>query len=132
MNYFYGDIFDFMETTLPSEFGGGPGDYQLVEEEDANAQTRLTLLIHPDIGDLDEARVMARIHEMLGKGSRANRFMIGLWKNVGTFRIDVQGRTPVPGAKFYRFRSVLAVNSSFVRWVLAGASTGFMPCRPHY
>ena len=48
MNYFYGDLFEILEKTFPSEFGGGPGDYQLVEEEDGNGQTRLTLVVHPE------------------------------------------------------------------------------------
>jgi hypothetical protein len=56
MNYFYGDLFEFIETTLPAEFGGDPGDYQLVEEEDCNAQTRLTLLVHPEVGQFDEKK----------------------------------------------------------------------------
>ncbi|HEY1266048.1 MAG TPA: hypothetical protein VGH16_02250, partial [Candidatus Binatia bacterium] len=30
MNYFYGDLHDFFESHLPREFGGAPGDYQLV------------------------------------------------------------------------------------------------------
>lgn len=48
MNYSAGCLFDLLETQIPSEFRGGPGDYQLVEEEDERGQTRLTLLVHPD------------------------------------------------------------------------------------
>jgi hypothetical protein len=87
MNYFYGDLFDFVERSLPSEFGGGPGDYQLLEEEDGTGQTRLTLLVHPKVGDLDEPSVLVRLHEAFSKGSRDNRFMTGIWEDAGTFRI---------------------------------------------
>ena len=87
MNYFYGDVFEVFEKILPSEFGGGPGHYQLIEEEDDKAQTRLTLLVHPDVGEIDEAKALARIREILASGSRGNRFMTGFWKNLGTFRI---------------------------------------------
>jgi hypothetical protein len=87
MNYFYGDLFEFIETTLPTEFGGGPGDYQLVEEEDCNAQTRLTLLVHPGVGKLDEKTLLARLRQALCNGSRGNRFMTGVWENAGTFRV---------------------------------------------
>ncbi len=87
MNYFYGDLFDFIEGTLPSEFGGGPGDYQLIEEEDSGGQSRLTLVIHPSVGDLDERRVLVRLRNAFSKGSRDNRFMTGIWESAGTFRI---------------------------------------------
>lgn len=87
MNYFYGDLFDFVERTLPSEFGGGPGDYQLIEEEDSTGQTRLTLVIHPGVGDLNEERVLVRLRDAFSNGSRGNRFMTGIWENAGTFRL---------------------------------------------
>jgi hypothetical protein len=90
MNYFYGDLFEFIETTLPAEFGGGPGDYQLVEEEDGNAQTRLTLLVHPEVGEFDEGKALARLREAFSNGSRGNRFMTGVWENAGTFRVKRQ------------------------------------------
>jgi hypothetical protein len=87
MNYFYGDLFELFENTLPSEFGGGPGDYQLVEEEDNGGQTRLTLVVHPDVQELNEERVLARLRAALANGSRGNRFMTGVWENAGTFRV---------------------------------------------
>src|SRR5204863_6174619 len=54
MNYYYGDLFELLERTIPGDFGGGPGDYQLVEEEDSAGQTRLTLVVHPAVGAVDE------------------------------------------------------------------------------
>jgi hypothetical protein len=87
MNYFYGDLYELLEGIFPSEFGGGPGDYQLVEEEDGNGQTRLTLAVHPSVGELDESKVLARLRSALAKGSRGNRFMAGVWENAGTFRL---------------------------------------------
>ncbi|OGQ82368.1 MAG: hypothetical protein A3F90_05675 [Deltaproteobacteria bacterium RIFCSPLOWO2_12_FULL_60_19] len=90
MNYFYGDLFDLFEKILPSEFGGGPGDYQLVEEEDDNGQTRLSLLVHPRLGDLDEVRLLARLKETLARGDRSSRFMANVWQSAGTFRVRRQ------------------------------------------
>jgi hypothetical protein len=87
MNYFYGDLFDLTEKTLPDEFGGGPGDYQLVEEEDSGGQTRLTLVVHPDVPELNEERLLARLRAALANGSRGNRFMTGVWENAGTFKV---------------------------------------------
>jgi hypothetical protein len=93
MNYFYGDLFEFFENVLPAEFGGGPGDYQLVEEEDGNGQTRLTLLVHPQVGELNERKLLARLQESLAQGARGNPFMSKLWQETGTFRV---GTSPMP------------------------------------
>jgi hypothetical protein len=90
MNYFYGDLYQLFEKTLPTEFGGGPGDYQLVEEEDNNGQTRLTLVVHPEVGNLDEGQVLARLRTAFSHGSRGNRFMTEVWENAGTFRVKRQ------------------------------------------
>jgi hypothetical protein len=87
MNYFYVDLFDLLERVFPSEFGGGPGDYQLVEEEDDNGRTRLTLVVHPQVGSVDEAKLLARLQEGLSAGPWGNRFMSEIWQGAGTLRI---------------------------------------------
>jgi hypothetical protein len=87
MNYFYGDLFDLLEKTLPAEFGGGPGDYQLVEEEDTNGQTRLTLVVHPQVGSVEDRKLLSRLQDGLGWGSRGNRFQAKIWQAVGTLRV---------------------------------------------
>ena len=56
------------EQTLPSEFGGRVGDYQLVEEEDDNGQTRVTLVVDPTTGALDEERLLKRLRTGLAEG----------------------------------------------------------------
>jgi hypothetical protein len=87
MNYFYGDLFDTLEMILPAEFGGGPGDYQLLEEEDERGQTRLTLRVHPDIANLDEGVLLRRLEEELAKGSWGHEWQAKIWREAGTFRI---------------------------------------------
>jgi hypothetical protein len=88
MNYFYRDLFELFEKTLPSEFGGGLGDYQLVEEEDPNGLTRLTLVVHPGVGGVDENRLLVRLKELLAEGRPGNRFTIEVWQRAGTFRVE--------------------------------------------
>jgi hypothetical protein len=99
LNYFYGDLFDLFEKVIPTEFGGGPGDYQLVEEEDEEGQTRLTLLVHPSVGDLDEARLVFRLLESLSAGSRGNQFMARVWQGAGTLRVRRQAPFASPRGK---------------------------------
>jgi hypothetical protein len=94
MNYFGSDLFELLENVIPSEFGGGPGDYQLVEEEDERGQTRLTLVVHPELGEINEAMLLLRLQQALAQGSRNQRFMSKIWQDAGTFRI----RREVPHA----------------------------------
>jgi len=82
MNYFSADLFDLFEKELPTEFGGGPGDYQLVEEEDGDARTRLTVVVHPDLGMLDEKALLLKVRARLDKGVHT-RF----WADAETFRV---------------------------------------------
>jgi hypothetical protein len=88
MNYAAGDLFDLLENAIPSEFGGGPGDYQLVEEEDGRGQTWLTLLVHPDVGELDNNQLLCRLQAGLAQGSRNHRFISKVWKHAGAFRVQ--------------------------------------------
>jgi hypothetical protein len=99
MNYFYGDLFELLERLLPAEFGGGPGDYQLVEDEDDRGQTRLSLLVHPEVGELDEGKLLSRLRAALTEGSRSNRFMTEVWQNAGTLRIRRQPPSVSPRGK---------------------------------
>jgi hypothetical protein len=87
MSFFYGNLYDLLERIFPAEFGGGPGDYQLVEEEDRSGQSRVTLVVHPEVGPVDEERILMRLKTALADGSRNNRFMTWVWQDAGTFRI---------------------------------------------
>jgi len=87
MSYYYGDLDELLERVLPAEFGGGPGDYQLVEEEDGAGQTRLSLVVHPQVEHLDETKLYDRLRAALATGSRSNHFMTKIWESAGTFRI---------------------------------------------
>ena len=87
MNYAGSELFELLEDVIPSEFGGGPGDYQLVEEEDDQAQTRLTLLVHPNVGELNEAKLLSWLEHGLAQGSRNHRFMAKIWQDADSFRI---------------------------------------------
>jgi hypothetical protein len=87
MCYASHDLFELLESVLPAEFGGAPGDYQLVEEEETGGQTRLTLLVRPELGPLDEQRVLDRLQRELAQGDRRQRFMAQTWQQSGTLRL---------------------------------------------
>ncbi len=54
------DVVRILEEVLPREFGGQSVDYQLLEMEDDEHITRLYLVISPEVGTLDERRVLDR------------------------------------------------------------------------
>ncbi|MDH3884628.1 MAG: hypothetical protein OET63_10455 [Desulfobacterales bacterium] len=83
------DMLHILEEELPARFGGSPLDYQLLEEEDQQGFTRLSLLVHPRIQITDESQVIATVLDALrrrGAGPQA----IGLWKQAETLRIKRQ------------------------------------------
>lgn len=58
-----------LEEVLPARFGGSPLDYQLLEEEDENGFTRLSLLVHPKIQIADEAAIVEVVLDALRQDS---------------------------------------------------------------
>jgi len=86
VNYSGSDLFELLEETIPSEFGGGPGDYQIVEEEDDRGQTRLTLVVHPEVKNVNEEKLLRRLQQGLAQESRNHRFISKIWQDAGTFR----------------------------------------------
>ncbi len=79
-----------LEEVLPSRFGGGPQDYQLLEEEDERGFTRLNLLVHPRVEIPEEGAVIAVVLEALGRGSVAADLARALWAQSGTLRVKRQ------------------------------------------
>jgi hypothetical protein len=76
-----------LEEVLPREFGGSALDYQLVEEEDANGFTRLTIVISPDVGELDDAAVMETVLDEVSRDSPGADLARAIWRDAGTLRI---------------------------------------------
>jgi hypothetical protein len=77
------DVIRVLEETLPARFGGGPTDYQLVEEEAADGRPRLRLLVHPALGPLDAAAVAETFLRSVGEGSGVERLVELQWRQAG-------------------------------------------------
>jgi hypothetical protein len=99
MSYPVEDLIELLEAQLPAEFGGGPCDYQLIEEESPGGQTRLTLRIHPRLGALDETRILTRFVDALGRADRNQRFATEAWRTSGTFRVVREAPRTSPRGK---------------------------------
>ncbi|MDR7519774.1 MAG: hypothetical protein QN131_03655 [Armatimonadota bacterium] len=61
------DCVRIIEEVLPREFGGTSVDYQLLETEDDQRVTRLFLVVSPEVGPLDEQKVLERFTSELLK-----------------------------------------------------------------
>lgn len=77
-----------LEEVLPSSFGGGPTDYQLVEEQDADGRTCVRLLVHPRLGPLDEAAVAQTLLAHIGIGAGPERVMRLAWQDARLVRVE--------------------------------------------
>jgi hypothetical protein len=98
MTFLDTDVILALERVLPGRFGGGPTDYQLVEEETPEAGARIRLLVHPAIGQLEPTDVIETFLTALGSGSPANRMMALHWRQTGVLVLDRQiPRTTLTG-----------------------------------
>jgi hypothetical protein len=73
------------EEVLPQRFGGGPTDYQFVEEELAGG-TRVTIRINPRIGAVDESAVHTAVREAL-RSSEPGVLADQVWGAADSLRI---------------------------------------------
>jgi hypothetical protein len=77
------DVATVLDDVLPARFGGGPADYQLLEDEDEDGQPRLTLLVSPTLGSLDERDVVETFLGAIGRIGDAERVAQLQWRRAG-------------------------------------------------
>jgi hypothetical protein len=76
-----------LEEVLPARFGGSPLDYQLLEEEDDQGFTRLSLVVSPKIVLPDETAVLTVMLDALGQGSMAADSARAIWHQARTLQV---------------------------------------------
>ena len=84
------DIECILQETLPARFGGSALDYQLVEEEDRDSLTRLSLLVSPSVDLPDESVVVEALLQMLRDASGAADQVQAHWRQAGALRLKRQ------------------------------------------
>jgi hypothetical protein len=80
-------LYELLEETLPARFGGSVTDYQFVEEEEEDGLPRVSVVISPRVGPLDEAAVLNTVVESLSFADWS-RSQAELWRQEGTLRVD--------------------------------------------
>jgi hypothetical protein len=99
MTFLDTDLIRVLEELLPARFGGAPTDYQLVEEETANGQSRLRLLVHPRVGVVDVAALSDTFLSAIGGGTGAERVMELLWRETKLLRVERRPPLAAPSGK---------------------------------
>jgi hypothetical protein len=82
------DVIRVLEEVLPARFGGGPTDYQLVEEESPDGLARVRILVHPAVCGVDVASVARVFRDALADGSPTERVMVEEWRRAGLPRVE--------------------------------------------
>jgi hypothetical protein len=88
MTFFDTDVIRVLEEVLPHGFGGAPADYQLVEEEGDDGRPVLKLVVHPRVGEVDEAALVHRFLEAMGGGSSLERVMTAVLRDGVTLKVE--------------------------------------------
>ena len=76
-----------VEHELPARFGGGPTDYQLVEDEHGGLP-RVRLLVSPRVGEVDERSVLDEALAGLAEGAGYRAMMAGVWRDGATLTVE--------------------------------------------
>ena len=88
MTFLDTDLARVLDEVLPGRFGGGPTDYQLLEEEDADGAPSVRLLVHPAVGPLNAEAVADVFLAALGRQSGAERAMELHWRATRMLRVE--------------------------------------------
>jgi hypothetical protein len=88
MTFLDTDIVGVLEEKMPARFGGGPIDYQLLEEESPDGKPRLRLLVHPRIGPLDPHEVGDTFLTLIGSHSGTAKVMELQWRQGGYLEVE--------------------------------------------
>jgi hypothetical protein len=98
MNFVGTELLTLVEQVLPSRFGGGPADYQLVERE-VGGLPKVGIVVSPRIGALDEGTVVSAVLDALGSGPAYREMMAAIWRDGGTLQVERREPFATSGAK---------------------------------
>lgn len=87
MQFLGADLIELLDRVLPERFGGGPTDYQFVEEEERDGSTTLQILAHPRVGPIDEVECLATIYRFLSARAPENTMMVDRLRDQSAVRL---------------------------------------------
>ena len=87
------EVVHIIEEVLPQKCGGDATSYQILEEEARDGTTRISILVDPELGTINEEMVKEVFFQEIKKVTRATPI---IWKQVGTIQVKRLG--PLPGS----------------------------------
>jgi hypothetical protein len=84
------DLIRIIEEILPARFGGTSVDYQMMEEEDKQGHTRLSIIVSPEVGEIDDSALIQTVLTELSKGKDTQRMMTEMWSQAKLLRVRRQ------------------------------------------
>jgi hypothetical protein len=99
MTFLDTDLIRVLEEVLPARFGGGPTDYQVVEEEDGEGRSRLRLLVHPAVGPVEADTLIDVFLSAIGAGGGAERVMALQWRAAELVAVERTAPLAMPTGK---------------------------------
>ncbi|MBN1856742.1 MAG: hypothetical protein JW846_07315 [Dehalococcoidia bacterium] len=87
MNVTASSFLELAETVLPAAFGGSLLDYQFLEEEDMDGLPRITIVVNPNLGRLDEDALIQTVIDNLASRSQPGSFASQVWAQSNTLRV---------------------------------------------
>jgi hypothetical protein len=88
MTFLDKDVIRVLEEILPAQFGGGPTDYQLLEEVSGDGRSQLRLLADPTLGPIDSGALKEAFLNAIGAGSDAEHVSSLLWRDSGILGVE--------------------------------------------
>ncbi len=87
MSFVGTDLLRIIEEVLPAKFGGTSTDYQMMEEEEEQGYTRLSIIVNPEVGEIDEGKLIQTVLSELSEGKDTQRMMTEIWSQADTLRV---------------------------------------------
>ena len=76
-----------LEDVMPAKFGGSPLDYQIMEEEDEQGFTRVSLVVSPKVAESDDSALAAGFLSAVANDSAAGGVAGYNWAQADTIRV---------------------------------------------
>lgn len=106
MTFLDTDLIRILEEVLPARFGGGPTDYQLVEEEAPDGRPLVRLLIHPRVSPPNLDAVGQTFLDAISSGSNAGRVMGIVWRDAQLLRVECRPPIATASGKILHLRAL--------------------------
>jgi len=100
------DLVQVIEGELPQRFGGGPSDYQLLEEEDAQGRGRLSLRVSPKVGPVDDRDIVEHLYDRIRSGGAAARLFGDMWREAQSIHVVREEPQATRGGKILPFHTL--------------------------